>query len=174
MAVSANAQVMVVPSTPLGTTAMINTDLSIYLREATNMSWGNLVGDFEDKYLTMWEGDWHQVATEHIKTSSFPPAAIAWVKMIERDRESCARDRAPFPMEHNKPDPINFSLWKDMVDEPWKYGDEIFEVLDLEDRLMRAARTRQRVLDYWHDKDVAVRQSPAAILIQRAWRNYKV
>lgn len=147
-------------------------DLEMYLYDNLNRSWGDMIVDDEMKYLVMWEGEWRQIANDHIKTSGHPEAATAWVKMIDRDREPHIHDKGPFPMLHHKPEPVNFSLWKDMVDEPCKYGDEITEVLELEDRLMRAARTRQRVLDYWHQKDVE-KFTPSVRIIQQKWREYK-
>lgn len=170
------AEQTIVPSTPQGaiTLSAIKRDLSLYLRENIGRNWADMIISDENKYITMWEGDWYQIASNHIKTSKFPQAALSWVQMIERDRANYVRDRAPFPMAHRKPDPLNYSLWKDMIDEPAKYGDEVLEVLELEDKLMRAARTRQRVLDYWQTKHVTESQIPAARLIQRAWRNYKV
>jgi hypothetical protein len=161
----------IVLSAPLGTILDQQCIMSLSACKNSNRLWGDIVMEQEEYFLRMWEGDWRQVATDHVSSSKCPEAAEAWVRMIERDREPYLRDRAPFPMNHHRPDPILYQVWKDMVDEPAKFGDDLLEVLQLEDKLMRAARTRQRVIDYWQEKDIAERQVPAIRLIQRAWRN---
>ena len=59
-------------------------------------------------------------------------------------------------------------LYSDMADEPWKYGDDVFEWLELDDKL-RAGPERAAVETYWADRE-ALQQAEQA----REEAKYKV
>jgi len=85
----------------------------------------------------------------------------------------------------------NFNVWKDMAEEPWKYGDDIEDWLDLDAELQQAPG-RWRLEAFWdaEEKRMAydrlmgmlrrafeeyyIRQDESATLIQALWRGHQV
>lgn len=76
-------------------------------------------------------------------------------------------------VEYRSVQPVNvgFAAWKDMADEPWKYGDDIEDWLDLDTEL-RNAPGRWRLDAYW--LAVQQRQDWERLLgmLRRAWNDY--
>lgn len=72
---------------------------------------------------------------------------------------------SPLPMN------VKFTLWRDMVEEPWKYGDEIEDWLALDDEL-RAGPGRWRVDAYWRREQQAVDWANLKYLLDQAWYKF--
>jgi hypothetical protein len=105
---------------------------------------------------TRKKGNWASVATQPQKTICRSdtiiglgnPAVTNWGDMMtglhcnSRPREPIART-----------EPSAIALYRDMADEPWKYGDEdMFEWLEQDEKL-RAGPERVAVESYWQDRE---------------------
>ena len=66
---------------------------------------------------------------------------------------------------------IGFAVWKDMVEEPWKYGDDIEDWLAL-DAELRAGSGRWRVDAFWAKEQQAVDWAKLEALLWKAWNEY--
>lgn len=65
----------------------------------------------------------------------------------------------------------SFALWKDMVEDPSKYGDDIEDWLALDDEL-RAGPGRWRIDAYWRREQQAVDWANLEHLLQMAWHKF--
>jgi hypothetical protein len=63
---------------------------------------------------------------------------------------------------------VEFALWKNMIEEPSRYGDDIADWLELNDKLSRGSG-RWRLGAYWASIEVA--QDAAEAELQAPWRN---
>lgn len=69
---------------------------------------------------------------------------------------------------------IDFALWKDMVDYPSRYGDDIVDWLDLNEKLEKSS-LRWRLGAHWCKKAKEIqdkKECKAAIKIQAAFRGH--
>ena len=57
----------------------------------------------------------------------------------------------------------NYDVWEDLADEPWKYGNDVFEWIDLDKKLANSPR----VAAYWVFR--AKLQEDKRVEVQRAW-----
>jgi hypothetical protein len=80
---------------------------------------------------------------------------VRYLDEVDRKRAAFAAPRPPVApvarVPRSKFD-IDFALWRDMVDEPAKYGDDIIEWLALDEALSKG-EGRWRLGAYWHEKD---------------------
>lgn len=99
-------------------------------------------------------------------------SALAWVTQVSAERVAFQAPAAPAPEMDE--DTRNWRVWRDMVEEPWKYGSDIGEWLELDEQLRRGPK-RWRVDAYWNAKVremEAEEQEAAAIKIQALWRGH--
>ena len=96
---------------------------------------------------------WRAEATRMIRTAhrGRTQQAIAFVQKMDAERECVRAPEAPTTPEVRSADDVDRTLWQDMVEEPGKYGDDILEWLDLDEKL-RASPKRWRVAAYWLQK----------------------
>lgn len=70
-----------------------------------------------------------------------------------------------------QPANVGYGMWKDMVEEPWKYGDDIEDWLDL-DAELREAPGRWRIDAYWLREQQKRDWERLDAMIQKAWNDY--
>ncbi len=78
---------------------------------------------------------------------------------MEAEREKAKAATVPSPHVRTEWE-RDFALWRDMVDEPEKYGDDIVEWLELDAKL-RAQSGHWRLNAYWFEKDAEVEAKQA-------------
>ena len=181
-----------------------NIEFSREFREALqmdpriNISWGDwLVAEDErrrDYYLNLSDAEWEEVARNHLRSYRGDiRAAVAWVDRVSARRVARAKAMAEAlrPVQPTALD-ITFQAWKDMVEEPWKYGeDDWAEWLAMDEELEKSPK-RWRVAAFWQAKqDEADKVARAAFVqmlvdaqarfvarmatrIQAAWRGHRV
>jgi hypothetical protein len=66
---------------------------------------------------------------------------------------------------------VGFALWKDMVEEPWKFGDDIGDWLAL-DAELRAAPGRWRIEAYWMQVEQRQNWERLEAMLWKAWNEY--
>lgn len=66
-----------------------------------------------------------------------------------------------------------FNVWKDMADEPWKYGNDMQVWLDLDDEL-RQAPGHWRLEGYWTQKEIVMNWKQLEELLWKAWQECEV
>jgi hypothetical protein len=101
-------------------------------------------------------------------------SALAWFQQMEAERVAFQAPPAPAPEMDEAT--RNWRVWQDMVEEPWKYGSDIGEWLEIDESLRRGPK-RWRVDAYWNAKVremEAEEQEAAATKIQAAWRGHNL
>lgn len=93
--------------------------------------------DEYNRVLCMSNAEWQAKSCAYIRST--PPrerkAAVMWAEDIDRRRAQLARTRryevvqAPQPVAPREP--RDDRLYRDMADEPWKYGDDVVQWADL-------------------------------------------
>jgi hypothetical protein len=64
-----------------------------------------------------------------------------------------------------------FAAWKDMTEEPWKYGDDIGDWMDLDAELSQAPG-RWRLAAHWTDMERRANWERLKYMLIDAWTNY--
>lgn len=77
-------------------------------------------------------------------------------------------DNAPMARKERSEFEINFAVWRDMIEEPEKYGDDICEWLELDQKLTTESG-RWRLGAYWlrKEKEVEIQEEKQ----QKPWRD---
>ena len=68
-------------------------------------------------------------------------------------------------------EPGKFQLWRDMVEEPGKYGDDIGDWLDL-DAELRESPGRWRIVAHWEWEQKRIAWNYLEALLWKAWNEY--
>lgn len=72
-----------------------------------------------------------------------------------------------------QPANLGYAVWKDMAEEPWKYGDDIGDWLDL-DAELRVAPGRWRIEAYWMEEERKQNWERLEAMLWKAWDDYLV
>jgi hypothetical protein len=107
------------------------------------------------RILSLSPDAWRVEATRLIR-QSHPNRIASTIAFVRRMDELRAAPRVA-PASPNLPEPkseldLDFATWKDMVEDPAKYGDDIIEWLELDEKL-RVSPKRWRVEAYWLCKE---------------------
>jgi hypothetical protein len=154
---------------------------SLKMDPRINISWGDWMVEEDDRqknyYLNLSNSEWEELVKKHLRNFKGDiRSAVAWVQRVQQARITRASARAEErPYEKPSDLDITFRLWKDMIEEPWKY-DDWEEWLDM-DRQLRNSKKRWRVAAFWQNKqDEADRQilEEMATRIQAAWRGHQL
>jgi hypothetical protein len=151
-------------------------------------------------YILMPQDKWESGAAGHLAAHPHNWAVHRWIARTQAARQEY-QQRASQRVVVEMPDAeeLTFRVWKDMIEEPAKYGDDIVEWLDLDAEVMRGpkrwragaywqtredeenAKEWQRVLgllakaaeqqQIWREEALA-RKNAAAARIQALWRGY--
>jgi hypothetical protein len=113
---------------------------------------------------TEWKAEiQHLLRTAHGKTHR----VLNYIRAMEVERMASAVAATPAPVALPESNP-DMRMWRDMVEEPEKYGDDIGEWLELDAKL-RAAPGRWRIDAYWLEKEMEMEQ--AEMEAQAPWRD---
>ena len=142
---------------------------AIQMDPRINISWGDWsVAEDErkrDYYLNLSDTEWDELVKTHLQSYRGDiRAAMAWVDRVSARRVARAKAAAEArnPVQPSALD-ITFQAWKDMVEEPWKYGDEDWAEWLAMDEELHNSHKRWRVTAFWQSKqDEADRIARAA------------
>ena len=124
-----------------------------------DISWGDWMTEDDNKrrdyFLNLTDEEWKVVVEQHLtKNAANRGPALAWVERIQRIRVARAEARAMDILLRGKKTQldITFNAWKDMIEEPWRYGDNDWaEWLEM-DHQLRNSPKRWRVDAFWQKK----------------------
>jgi hypothetical protein len=150
-----------------------------------NNNWYNIILEEESlreaTLIGMSAAEWKEEAKRIIRTwRGDLRACNRYLNEIDRKRaQSLAAPVAPIVKTEFD---IDFAIWKDMINEPWKYGDDIIEWLELDEKLSSQSG-RWRLGAFWNQKEEEekrkqaereriVRENHAAIAIQAIVRGH--
>ena len=147
-----------------------------------NMPWGDMLYEEQQNrktaILRMPEPEWLACVNAYFTTlkgnGSALISALAWANEMSGRR---AEFQSPKPATMGQPMPDeerNWRVWKDMVEEPEKYGSDIGEWTALDEEVRRGPK-RWRVAAHWYGKVREFEESeysPAATKIQSVWRGH--
>lgn len=119
------------------------------------------------RLLRMTAAEWREEGTRIIRTwrGRDIRECVAYLNEIDRERKEYRTPRAEVvqvaPRVRSEFD-IDFAVWRDMVEEPWKFGGDIVEWLPLNAKLMTGPG-RWRVAAYWVEKQAEEDAKEAAL-----------
>jgi len=110
--------------------------------------WGDYMLDYDNRFVRMSDQEWATCVQYNIKKCRELRNLLRWTEEVEKKREVYKKSLATVVEEEIDEEERMFRTWLDMVEEPGKYGDDIVEVLELEDQLLTTSK-RWRVQAYW-------------------------
>jgi hypothetical protein len=147
-----------------------------------NKPWGDMLYEDEQNrklaFLRMPRAEWLACVNAYFNrlrgNGAALLSALAWFQQMEAER--AAFNAPPAPVPEMDEATRNWRVWQDMVEEPWKYGSDIGEWLEVDEELRRGPK-RWRVDAYWNAKVremQEVEQNAAATKIQALWRGHNL
>jgi hypothetical protein len=139
-----------------------------------NLQWYDIIVDEEERQtarvLRMSAGEWKAEQTRMLRSwrGKDVRVCIAEIERLERRRSAPAP--RPVPVVARRPRTefdVDFAIWKDMIDEPAKYGDDICEWLALDEKL-RNGTGRWRLAAYW--TQIQAEEDAKAEALVAPWR----
>lgn len=109
--------------------------------------WGDYMLNYDNRFVHMSDQEWAACVQHNIKKCRELRNLIRWSEDIDKKRAALKKSRTIIHEEIDD-DERMFRTWKDMVNEPEKYGDDITEVLELEEKLLKTSK-RWRVEAHW-------------------------
>ncbi len=106
-----------------------------------SINWYAMMSNEEDRLLALSLEDWTAVRVDLMKTR---PAFATRIDHLRRDLWYARKDRRT-----PSPDVPQMRYYRDVADEPWKYGDDAFEQWVLLDNDLPKYPGRWRVDAYW-------------------------
>jgi hypothetical protein len=141
-------------------------------------SWYDLMVDEEehktDAYVRMTESEWKTEAQRIIRSwTGDLRACINHLDDMDARRKAEAPETTAQPVAPLTEDERTWRVWKDMVEEPWKYGSDIGEWLEI-DQTVRTGPKRWRAAAVWWEavRELEQQESTAAAKIQALWRGH--
>ena len=135
-------------------------------------SWYDIVVEEEERVVRMTDAQWMEEQKRMIRSwrGRDMRQCLAEIRRIERDRVSYAnRSQAPAVTRPQKTQvQLDFELWREMVEEPAKFGDDITDWLELDAKL-RQSPGRWRLDAYWLERQLEVEAREEALVAP--WRN---
>lgn len=122
-----------------------------------NIKWGDFVyqREYAQKmhYILMPQEQWERGAADHLAAHPHNWAVHQWIARTQAARLEYQR-QASTRIVVERPDSaeLEFRVWKDMVENPCQYGDDIVEWLDLDAKVM-AGPKRWRAGAFWQVKE---------------------
>ncbi len=121
-----------------------------------SLNWGNFVFEREYaqkmRYLEMPDDQWRQGVAGHLEAHPHNYAVRQWVARTEAARAEHKKQTSQrVTVETCDSDELDFRVWKDMVENPCMYGDDITEWLALDEKV-RTGPKRWRVAAFWQKK----------------------
>lgn len=153
------------------------------IQAASTGNWFALMTEAEEArrnwYLRLTAGEWREQVKRIIREwNGELRNCLNYIDRMETERAAAqAATVVEAPSEKPTPTQITFRAWRDMVLEPWKYGDNDWaEWLQWTEEL-ESGPGRWRVAAFWlamQDKEDAVVREAAAVTIQAAVRGHQV
>jgi hypothetical protein len=142
----------------------MSTTMLSTMSTTTTCSWSALCAIEDDRnqarILRLSPAAWRAEANLMIRRThpNRIASTLAFVRKMDEMRAApCVAPAPPcFPEAKTESD-VDWSVWKDMVEDPAKYGDDIIEWLDLDAKL-RASPKAWRVAAYWLLKEQEVEE----------------
>lgn len=122
------------------------------------LPWGDYFYETEQAqkmlYVQMPEAQWAQGVQDHLASHPTSLAVRRWIGRMEVARAGYAAMQASarIPATLSDSTEVDFRVWKDMIEEPWKYGDDIVEWLELDAKVC-AGPKRWRTGAFWQEKE---------------------
>lgn len=141
-----------------GATAATPGSLQIIDSDLFTLKWGDSTYNTERaqkmRYVLMPQAQWDQGVADHLAAHPTSLAVRRWIHRIQQERseyasmQTCSR----IPVDTPDSDEVDFRLWKEMIENPCQYGDDIVEWLDLDAKVM-AGPKRWRAAAFWQVKE---------------------
>jgi len=137
-------------------------------------SWYDIIEAEEEKeemrILKMSDAEWKAERVRMIRSwqGREVKPCLAFLERMDRKRAETGKPQ-PRPVPRQKTVfEVEFALWKEMIEEPAKFGDDITEWLALDAKLRQGAG-RWRLAAYWTERQMEVDEAEEALVAP--WRN---
>lgn len=148
------------------------------MTSTSNCSWFDIVAEEEHRMATrllrITAAEWKEEGNRILRAwrgRDIRPC-LAYLDRVDRQRAAYAAEVArpvPVVVRHPRTEfDVDFAIWKDMIEEPAKYGDDICEWLALDAKLTTGSG-RWRVGAYWIELQAA--EDAKAEALVAPWRN---
>jgi hypothetical protein len=135
--------------------------------------------DRNERIVRMTDAEWKecakQVITNNRGRGDLRPV-LNWLDAMDAKRtEFKAKTAAPVIVRDMSPAAVMFRVWKDMILEPAKYGDDDWEEWLLMDRELTSGPGRWRVAAFWLELEAEQKAQLLEVYatrIQAAWRGH--
>lgn len=133
-----------------------------------SVRWGDYYAEREQAqkmhYVHMPQEQWATGVVGHLEAHPRNWAVRRWIEKTEASRREYAAMQASPRTVAEVPDADErmFRLWTEMAEEPWKYGDDIVEWLDLNESV-QAGPKRWRAGAFWIRQEESEAEREAAI-----------
>lgn len=106
------------------------------------------------RYVQMPQAQWDQGVVDHLAAHPNNPAVRRWIERMQTERSEYAAMQAHprIPVDMPDSDEVDFRVWKDMIENPCQYGDDIVEWLEL-DEAVCAGPKRWRAGAFWQRRE---------------------
>lgn len=148
---------------------------SLKMDPRINISWGDWMLEVDNRkknyYLDLPTEQWEAGVKTYLRNYKGDlRSAVAWVERVQTQRAARAKPEVVKREPLSELD-LTFNVWKDMVEEPWKYGDNDWEEwLEMDAQLWRSSK-RWRLAAFWQkrqdENDLAL-----VTRIQAAWKGH--
>jgi hypothetical protein len=150
-----------------------------------NNNWYNIVLEEESlreaTFICMTDAEWKEEVNQIVQNWRGELRGCNRY-LNEIDKKRAAKPSAPVAPVVKTEFDTDFAIWKDMINDAWKYGDEITEWLELDDKLTKESG-RWRLGAFWIQKEEEqerkriereriAEENRAAISIQAAIRGH--
>lgn len=147
--------------------------------------WGDwmvqLDEDRTERIVRMTDAEWKACAKQAIidnRGRGDLRVVLNWMDAMEAKRAAFkTKAAAPLIVRDMSPPAVTFRVWRDMIQEPAKYGDADWEEWLLMDHELRCGPGRWRVAAFWleqEEEENARLRAFYATRIQAAWRGHRV
>jgi hypothetical protein len=128
-----------------------------------------------DQRVRMTESEWKEEAKRIVRSwTGDLRTCINYLDDMDARRTAMTSGSTAQPAVPLTEDELTWRVWKDMVAEPWKYGSDIGEWMEV-DASVRAGPKRWRADAVWWEvvREIEEQESAAAATIQAAWRGHQ-
>lgn len=140
-------------------------------------SWYDIIAEEENRTATrllrLTAAEWKEEGNRILRAwrgRDIRPC-IAYLNQVDRQRAAYAAEAVrpvPVVVRHPRSEfDVDFAIWKDMIEEPAKYGDDICEWLALDEKLTRGSG-RWRLGAYW--SQLQAEEEAAVEALVAPWR----
>lgn len=117
-----------------------------------NRWWSDIIAEEEEQQRIMAPADWKNEVNRMLRAAPQGQIVNVLAQIMKMDMTRLTSAEPAVVYSPKTQEELDLSVWRNMVEEPEKYGDDIFEWLELDEKL-NAGPKRWRVSAFWLQKE---------------------